>query len=459
MFSGNDDEKDVQNFVLTEVMKQLDRFDSNPAPGNIKLGMYRLSFPSFNAWNLSVHQLNPIWVRDTLTPKVIAKLKKWAGLPANGASNDFLFRKNPGVGLPNPYDLFRKSTLSKWLQIKESADPLMHKIYESSATNEKKARKKNWSPFDMIEILYDRLETEHENWAALSEERRKFLCIKEANKIFEEECKKRMKESAPVQSQMISKIVENTALLPADIQDFIEHLDHGSASFAMNAFLGTNMNRSRRVLFKWADSGTCPLCNKSPQTINHILSNCDFALGNMDHQFNRMLWRHNGVLETLVKHIRPFIPTDMDMFVDLPESRPSYADIPKNIIARNEFRPDLVLVDNRASGNARKAITIVELTCPLAHNQPKRHEEKVAKYSTLLENLPLCYLGNTIAFEVTSNTGQVSKSIDELLRQLKMPRDTQNKCKRALTMEVIQRSARMYRARDVKFWNPNNHEI
>ena len=43
----------------------------------------------------------------------------------------------------------------------------------------------------------------------------------------------------------------------------------------------------------------CKICNDKPQTLEHVLSFCKTALGN-----GRLIWRHNRVLEELVRFIK-----------------------------------------------------------------------------------------------------------------------------------------------------------
>ena len=54
-------------------------------------------------------------------------------------------------------------------------------------------------------------------------------------------------------------------------------------------------------LFKWKKENdpTYPLYNDKPQTLEYVLSSCETVLGN-----GRYTWRHNRVLEELVKFIK-----------------------------------------------------------------------------------------------------------------------------------------------------------
>ena len=57
---------------------------------------------------------------------------------------------------------------------------------------------------------------------------------------------------------------------------------------------------SKTNLVRWnkETDPTCPLCNDTQQTMEHVLSSCRVALAN-----GRYTWRHNRVLEELARAI------------------------------------------------------------------------------------------------------------------------------------------------------------
>ena len=91
-----------------------------------------------------------------------------------------------------------------------------------------------------------------------------------------------------------------------------------------------------------------PVCN-----VKHVLSCCSVALSD-----GRYTWRHNLVLEELVKFLKAFNPSG-SVFADLPGHRACEspaATIPPKIIATSA-RPDIFIIyDNQA--------VIIELTVP-----------------------------------------------------------------------------------------------
>ena len=57
-------------------------------------------------------------------------------------------------------------------------------------------------------------------------------------------------------------------------------------------------SKSNLVKWKKESDPTCPLCNEKPQTLEHVFSSCKIALANW-----RYTWRHNSVLDELVRII------------------------------------------------------------------------------------------------------------------------------------------------------------
>ena len=63
-------------------------------------------------------------------------------------------------------------------------------------------------------------------------------------------------------------------------------------SFVLNALI--NSVRTPDMLWGYKQSASCPLCDRSPCTIHHILSNCQYALNQ-----RRYNWRHDSVLKNI----------------------------------------------------------------------------------------------------------------------------------------------------------------
>jgi hypothetical protein len=85
----------------------------------------------------------------------------------------------------------------------------------------------------------------------------------------------------------------------------------------------------------------------------------------------------------------------------------------------------------------------------------KRHLEKTLKYERLIRSLPPpspAAHHSVIAFEVCSEDGQVSSSIDALLTMFKLSKARSKKLKGQLQETAALASAKIYAARDFKDW-------
>ena len=156
---------------------------------------------------------------------------------------------------------------------------------------------------------------------------------------------------------------------------------------------------------------TCPLCNEKPQTLEHVLSSCKATLAN-----RKYTWRHNSVLEELVRIIRNLMTPESnkstqkfvtdggkiyvgskkstyhraipgknllglcgnwEVSADLPGWRNDY---PK-IISNKGLRPDIVLFSK-----ANSKVMLVELKIPFESQLEQSHDYKTSKYEYLKKN-------------------------------------------------------------------------
>ena len=88
-------------------------------------------------------------------------------------------------------------------------------------------------------------------------------------------------------------------------------------------------------------SPVCTLCHCTQPTTNHILTGCSIALGQ-----GRYTWRHDSVLQVLVRNFKKDLPPCYKIYADLPgyqESVSPPSTIPPHITSTLS-RPDLVVV-------------------------------------------------------------------------------------------------------------------
>ena len=175
-----------------------------------------------------------------------------------------------------------------------------------------------------------------------------------------------------------------------------------------------NQFSSKNNLFKWKKESDppSPLCNDKPQTLEHVLSSCKTALGN-----GRYTWRHDKVLEELVKfielyeiRINYFNPEicfselaeytlalskqlsielyPVKTFLDKVDIGEVSADLPgwhnnySKTISSKGLRPDTVLLSR-----AGLKIIMVELSIPYESRVDLSYEHKTSKYEDLEKKL------------------------------------------------------------------------
>ena len=198
-----------------------------------------------------------------------------------------------------------------------------------------------------------------------------------------------------MQGDFIALIMEEDSCITW--KSYLWDIPQGVLKFALNAGLNTlptfdNLKRwGKRV------NDRCPFCGNI-QTLLHVLSNCNVALTQ-----GRYTWRHNSVLMSLIKCIRPFLDPQFHLFSDMPGfEAPHGGTIPPNILVTN-LRPDIFIV----SESLKKAI-VFELTCPWDANIQRSHDFKEGKYAPLVADLSRNFTVYHFSVEV-SVRGQISK--------------------------------------------------
>ena len=122
-------------------------------------------------------------------------------------------------------------------------------------------------------------------------------------------------------------------------RSYLYDIPRGVLKFAINA--GLNTLPSLDNLKRWGKrvSDRCSFCGNT-QTLLHILSNCQVSLDQ-----GRYTWRHNSVLASLIRIIRPCLNQGMELFSDIPgHLAPGGGSIPPNVLVTNQ-RPDIFIVD------------------------------------------------------------------------------------------------------------------
>ena len=207
-------------------------------------------------------------------------------------------------------------------------------------------------------------------------------------------------------------------------------------------------------LFKWKKESdfTCPLCNDKPQSLEHVLSSSKTTFGN-----GRYSWRHNRVLEELVKFIKNYMKSEPTIstqkFVsesgriyggseqtinhrDVPGqnllgssgNREVSADIPgwhndySKTISSKSLRPDIVFLTR-----ANLKIIVVELSIIYESRMDQIHVYKTIKYE-YLKKKELEKEGYSVKVVEVETRGFVAGALYQFLSQIGIKRCNRGKC-------------------------------
>ena len=133
--------------------------------------------------------------------------------------------------------------------------------------------------------------------------------------------------------------------------------------------MGMGMARWKKIV-----DVKCPLCNISPCTLGHLLSNCKEAL-------DRYEWRHNNIVNYLLKEFASQGLEGRELYADLEGKRINGVTIPPDV-AMTAQKPDLVIINRKSNP---PEVTLVELTVPWdsSANMGAALQRKTERYNDL----------------------------------------------------------------------------
>jgi hypothetical protein len=297
------------------------------------------------------------------------------------------------------------------------------------------------------------------SWESLNPSKRSQYIVKLLSVEHQRFLAGRMRQNATTQAKHIESFSSHKGITCPDFESIAPRLSSKAMKFLVNWCTNTNMTAVRRSMLyrkpipNQEQKKKCPLCENNDQTVSHILCGCHWSLGKMDSEFNRMLWRHNRILATLLMELNTSIDKKYTIYTDLPDNPNHYSTPPIELIQHGEFRPDLILTMNLPNSQ-KKRVIVLELTSPMSRNVDDRHQEKMEKYLNMAARWPPSIDSKIIAFEVAADTGQVSESLNEFLDILAIPKRKRKKLKTALSIVALDCSSWLYHARDQKAWAP-----
>ena len=182
-------------------------------------------------------------------------------------------------------------------------------------------------------------------------------------------------EELVFQGEFARLLVEEESCI--DWQGLIHSLPRGLLSFA--ARLTSNTLASPDNLARWRKivDPRCQLCDHSPCTLFHLLSNCPKAL-----EQGRYDYRHDSVLSFLYSVVRRMKGDKVEVYCDLDGGRVNGTTIPPDIVLTTS-KPDLVIVDRSATP---PRLDLIELTIPWDSGTEDARIRKQARYARLVDD-------------------------------------------------------------------------
>ena len=187
----------------------------------------------------------------------------------------------------------------------------------------------------------------------------------------------------------------------------------------------------------------CDLCGSPSPTVHHILSGCPTALDQ-----GRLTWRHDSVLNILVRKFRHHMTSEYSVYADLPgwmASTSPPSTLPSSI-SSSSFRPDLVVTNS-------EEVIILELTI-CANKQANFSEaksRKTEKYASLVSDLEGSGLHVTFGTLEVGSLGHYTKDAPQVLRST-LPSLSNKRILDSLAKTSIGCSQLIFNARQCSTW-------
>ena len=287
------------NQAKTNVIDNLERLlkltDSSSISRQQKLRIFKLGICPRLTWQLLIHNFPITWIKTQL------QLKVWSGL-AKSANTALLFLplSNGGLGIPSITVLYKKLQSSKQCQLLTSNDPCVRYIAEKNIEAEESSQRKKFKPaLSVRNILSIRP----------SQTRRQLTrSVKTSITTSDTQQMKDHLLSLPKQGSFLANAQDNNQALWSKV---IPTLPEQTFKFILNASLDTLPTNHNLFLWKKRSSPICSLCNKSNQSLLHVLNSCATAL-----HLRRYNPCHDSVLEKIGSFISEHLQATETIIVD-----------------------------------------------------------------------------------------------------------------------------------------------
>ena len=375
----------IKDNIIDNIFKYIKIIGVLPLhPKNKILIVQRFVFSKLR-WSFSIYDLTETWVKQKLDDVILNKYyRKWVNMPISGNRNHLhLPTKFLGLNISAAKQVYNNCKLSVRRTLKTSINPDARKLFNLTMNRNAKIdnvvlsaeKKLHTNKFKKVCDTTLKKEERDTIWE-------KFMGLNEQCKI-------------------VSFIVEEA--FESDITNWKKVTNKSPANtfrFCRSYLVLSLANNSNLHRWKISNNGFCCLCDKL-QTQFHVLNNCKQAL-------DRYTRRHDSILFTITKHLKPKLANTFCIYVDsLHLGFPS----PKGLFSGKIA--DIVL-------QQEEKLIVIELTCPAETNLLSSREYKSNCYKEL-KNLSLvpCNDLELILLEI-STLGFVTKYVREFKNLLNL---------------------------------------
>ena len=469
--------------VIVKVENLLKKVDDIRIDGKKKSWIYQFGVLPVVRWDFMMLELD-----ETTTSKLEATvtrfLKKWLKL-AKCADSSILYRGTCGLKIDNIRCIIAASRTNTEIILCTSKDPTVRSVakrrrdVERDATGYSTPKKIKIAVQD-IEFkkkFYRNIRNGHDRRGLRTEKRlllNKKTIVNEVKKLTHEE------KSAKIHQLAVqSKWLDWDNFIDADFswKEIVYAMSPSLMSFWLNSVQNTLPDPVN--IRRWGKSkeAKCALCGWSNCTQHHILCWCKVALDQ-----GRITWRHDSVLNAIIKWIKvgkkkatetfkdcdksnsnriEFIkagtkikkkkpgPTfwhDGTGWVILTDSKANPYQVPPQIAATS-LRPDICIYSM-----SRRKVLFIELTSPFEENMTKWKAKKEEKYTGLvLDARSNGWDAHCRAVEVGAR-GFVGTGVTALFRHLGLSNKESNTARIELSRVAIRASHYIWISRENREW-------
>ena len=483
----------------TEIKENLLRYLETTTKANLtgpmKLWLYNNFITAYVTWPFMIYDL-PITFGEELKAIATKFLKMWMGFTKTVTSS-VLYRSKDhfGLGLTDLVTHLKKMQVCRMHILKNSQDTTSKKLYTHMRDRDKPPLNglgipispRIWKPTNALEkiqrnIFIDTISLGHQH-----AKKKKDSLVKQERHNILKRIEKEDEESHIAKCHgyaMQGDWLNFDAVLEADLswKALIYTLPQELLKFLVNSthnVLPTPDNLSR-----WGKTMVdikCNLCGYSTPTLKHVLNGCPMALNQ-----GRYTWRHDNILQCIVKEIQIFLNKVNSETPQNPDIKRTFVEFVKEggkpkksktsfrtgllftandwvlacdtvhcplmfppHITQTSLRPDLVIYSN-----STKQVVLLELTVPTEDNIVQWHIKKEDKYEKLIDDISMNqWSGQVFGIEIGSR-GYVAKSLGFALGKLGLTQSSIRSMRKKISLICLRSSYLIYLSRKNTVWRP-----